>query len=263
MELDRSAPLSLNAWLRLDVVDRLLPPQATDVLEVGCGQGGFAVRLARRYRYTGIEPDPQSFAVAQHRLGGAGTVANIRLEELPPARFDVVCAFEVLEHLDDDVAAVAAWAGRLRPGGRLVVSVPAYQHRFGPADQLVGHVRRYDPAGLEALLAGAGLERVEVRHYGMPLGYALETGRNIIARRRLRRVGDVLPAQRTAASGRLLQPARPLRGLAHRWGTLPFRLLQRASPGRGPGLVAVASAPTPAAGGGSAAGVRRPGGTGR
>ncbi|GAA2359178.1 class I SAM-dependent methyltransferase [Dactylosporangium salmoneum] len=263
MDLDRTAPLSLNAWLRLDVVARLLPPQATDVLEVGCGQGGFAVRLARRYRYTGVEPDPESFAVAERRLAGAGTVANIRLEDLPPARFDVVCAFEVLEHLDDDAAAVAAWAGRLRAGGLLVVSVPAYQHRFGPADQLVGHVRRYDPAHLRALLAGAGLEHVELLHYGMPLGYLLETGRNVIARRRLRQGGDVPAAQRTAASGRLLQPARPLRGLAHRWATAPFRLLQRAAPGRGPGLIAVASAPTPAAGGGPAAGVRHPGGTGR
>ncbi|MEV4511148.1 class I SAM-dependent methyltransferase [Dactylosporangium sp. NPDC049525] len=241
--LDRTAPLSLNAWLRFDLVARLLPADAVDVLEIGCGQGGFAARLAQRYTYTGIEPDPASYAVAQQRLAGTGTVANIRLEDLPPARFDLVCAFEVLEHLDDDTAAVAAWATRLRPGGRLLLSVPAYQHRFGPADELVGHVRRYDPTGLQALLTGAGLEAVEVRHYGMPLGYLLESGRNAVAKRRLRQAGRASAAERTAASGRLLQPSRPLRGLVHRWATAPFRWAQRATPGRGPGLVAMARRP--------------------
>ncbi|WP_432826897.1 class I SAM-dependent methyltransferase [Dactylosporangium sp. CA-092794] len=244
--MDGIAPLSLNAWLRLDVVARLFPDGPADVLEVGCGQGGFGARLAQRHRYLGLEPDARSFAVAERRLraAGSGRVANIRLEELPPERFDVVCAFEVLEHLDDDVAAVAAWAGRLRPGGRLLLSVPAYQHRYGPADELVGHVRRYDPAALRALLTGAGLTDVRVRHYGMPLGYLLEAGRNVVARRRLGRVGAATPEQRSAASGRLLQPSVPLRGMLHRWGTAPFRLLQRVTPGTGPGLIAMARLPS-------------------
>ncbi|MFG2043759.1 class I SAM-dependent methyltransferase [Dactylosporangium sp. NPDC048998] len=243
--LDRLAPLSLNAWLRLDVVSRLFPAGVRDVLEIGCGQGGFGARLAQRYDYVGIEPDPASFAVAEQRLrlagaGGVARVANIRLEELPAARFDVVCAFEVLEHLEDDAAALAAWAARLRPGGWLLLSVPAYQHRYGPADELVGHFRRYDPAALHALLTGAGLTDVRLCHYGMPLGYLLEAARNRLARRRLRSVGDATAPQRSAASGRLLQPSAPLRGLLHRWGTAPFRWAQRAAPNTGPGLIAAA-----------------------
>ncbi|WP_432993500.1 class I SAM-dependent methyltransferase [Dactylosporangium sp. CA-233914] len=238
MREDTSPPLSLNAWLRLDVVARLLPGGPADVLEIGCGQGGFGARLARRYHYVGIEPDPASFAVASRRI--PGRARNIRLEELEPGRYDIVCAFEVLEHLEDDAAAVAAWAERLRPGGRLLLSVPAHQHRYGPADELVGHYRRYDPAALRALLAGAGLEEIEIVHYGMPLGYLLEAGRNRIARRRLATVDAASAEQRSAASGRLLQPERRLRGLAHRWATAPFRLAQRLAPGTGPGLVAVA-----------------------
>ncbi|WP_433061512.1 class I SAM-dependent methyltransferase [Dactylosporangium sp. CS-033363] len=237
---DTQPPLSLNAWLRLGAVAGLLPDGPADVLEVGCGQGGFAARLARRYTYVGLEPDPASCAVARRRVGAAGRVLGVRLEDLPPGRFDVVCAFEVLEHLQDDKAAIAAWADRLRPGGRLLLSVPAYQRRFGPADELVGHFRRYDPPVLRDLLTGAGLESVEVRHYGMPLGYALESARNLVAKRRLAAAAERSADERSAASGRLLQPERPLRGVLHRLASAPFRAAQRLTPGRGPGLVAMA-----------------------
>ncbi|MFB9179747.1 class I SAM-dependent methyltransferase [Dactylosporangium sucinum] len=245
--MDRIAPLSPNAWLRLDVVARMFPAGAADVLEIGCGQGGFGARLAQRCDYVGVEPDLSSFRVAEQRLrmAGAGRVVNTRLDGLPAALFDVVCAFEVLEHLDDDAEAVRAWRDRLRPGGWLLLSVPAYQHRYGPADELVGHVRRYDPAALHALLTDAGLVDVDVRHYGMPLGYLLETGRNLLASRRLAGVRGTSGHERSAASGRLLQPSARLRGLLHRWGTAPFRWMQRAAPGTGPGLVARARLPHP------------------
>ncbi|MET7400889.1 class I SAM-dependent methyltransferase [Dactylosporangium sp. NPDC005572] len=243
--LDSVAPLSPNAWLRLDVVTRMFPPGVTDVLEVGCGQGGLGARLAQRYRYLGIEPDPASFAVAEQRLAhaGSGHVRNVRLEHLEAGRFDLVCAFEVLEHLEDDVAAVTAWAGRLRPGGWLLLSVPAHQRRFAAADELVGHIRRYDPQPLRALLGGAGLVDIELRQYGVPLGYTLEAGRNVLARRRLRALRTSPVAERTAASGRLFQPSGALRGALNRWATAPFRLLQRPFPAAGPGLVARARLP--------------------
>ncbi|MDQ1667431.1 MAG: hypothetical protein QOH75_3462, partial [Actinomycetota bacterium] len=61
-------PLSPNGWLRWDVVSRLLPPTGVDVLEVGCGQGGFAARLAQSYDYVGVEPDSVSAGVAADRL---------------------------------------------------------------------------------------------------------------------------------------------------------------------------------------------------
>jgi len=79
-----------------------------------------------------------------------------------------------------------------------------------------------------------------VRHYGFPLGYALEAGRNLIGRRRLAAAGSQSVAERTAGSGRLLQPASSARAMATRWGTVPFRLMQRAFPGTGPGIVVLA-----------------------
>lgn len=244
-QLDAVAPLSPNGWLRLAAVTDLFPAEATDVLEVGCGQGGFGARLAQRYEYLGLEPDHASFAVADQRLrrAGRGRVRNARIEQLDAGSFDVVCAFEVLEHLEDDAAALAAWVARVRPGGLLLLSVPAYQRRYAAADELVGHFRRYDPEPLRALLAAAGLVDITIRHYGMPLGYLLETARNVLARRRLRAVRTASPQQRSAGSGRLLQPSSGIRGAVNRCGSAPFRLLQRAFPNTGPGLVAVARRP--------------------
>jgi SAM-dependent methyltransferase len=244
---DALAPLTPNACLRADLVERLLPADVTDVLEVGCGQGSFGTRLARRYGYLGLEPDGESRAVARRRLAavGSGEVSGEWVADLDPAhRFDLVCAFEVLEHIEDDRAALAEWVARLRPGGWVLLSVPAHQSRFGPADTLVGHFRRYDPAVMEELLRGAGLTDVTLRLYGMPLGYLLEAVRNQVGKRRLARDAAARTVEeRTAGSGRLMQPGGGLRGTVTRWGTGPFRLAQRAFPNTGPGLVARARLP--------------------
>jgi len=240
--LDTIAPLTPSAWLRYDLIRRMLPDGIDDVLEIGCGQGALGVRLARGYRYLGVEPDRASWAVASKRISaaGRGEVRNVAVQDLDDSRFDLICAFEVLEHIDDDAAALKEWAERLRDNGWLLLSVPAYQRRFGPADELVGHFRRYDPDALTALLAGSGFTQIQMRHYGFPLGYLLEAGRNVIARRRLARAAEVPVAERTAGSGRLLQPSGGLRGAVARWGTAPFRALERAFPNAGPGLVVLA-----------------------
>jgi SAM-dependent methyltransferase len=237
---DPLPPLTPNAWLRWDVVSRALPP-GRDLLEVGCGMGAVGTRLARRYRYTGLEPDPDSYAVAAQRLAGSGRVLPGSLELLDDAeRFDVVCAFEVIEHLPDDDEVIGSWVARLRPGGHLVLSTPGHPERFGPADRLAGHLRRYDPDALATLLVDAGLVDVEVLPYGGPLSFVLEYGRNTIARRRLRAdaAGRADDAERTAGSGRLLQPRARASGALTRWGTAPFRSLQRVVPSGGTGLVA-------------------------
>ena len=238
--VDTVAPLAPNAWLRYDVVERMLPPGVTDVVEIGCGQGSLGARLAQRYHYLGLEPDQASFEVAQQRIraAGRGEVRNITSGELGTERFDLVCAFEVLEHIEDDAAAVKQWAALLRPRGWLLLSTPALQRRYGPFDELVGHFRRYDPPAMAALLDRCGFTGIEIRQYGFPLAYLLEAVRNVIGRRRLAAATDRSAAERTAGSGRILQPSGRARGAAIQWGTAPFRLLQRAFPHAGPALVA-------------------------
>ena len=252
-------PLSPNGWLRWAVVSRLLPPpdRSLRVLEVGCGQGGFGARLAQRYDYVGVEPDATSSSVASRRLAEAGGGGEVRHGDLSTLRddeaFDLVCAFEVIEHIEDDHDAMLSWADRAVPGGSVLLSTPAWQKRFGAADEMVGHFRRYDPPVLRDLLTGAGLVDVELVHFGAPLGYLLEAGRNALGRRRLASAvfasgpsassATEVMAARSDASGRTLQPSTSLSATAARLGTVPFRALQRAFPNTGPGLVARARKP--------------------
>ena len=194
--------------------------------------------LAREFEYVGLEPDELSFETARRRIGTAGTVLNQTAETYySPEPFDIVCAFEVLEHLEDDAAALTGWRRHIRVGGWLLISVPAGRERFGPTDVKAGHYRRYDRADLAALLVQTGYGEMDIVSYGFPLGYALEAARNLYARRAVRQ--DVSRKDRTAASGRWLQPpegsGRMLRALS-----APFRYAQRpfGRTGLGTGLVA-------------------------
>lgn len=243
--LSRIAPLTPNAWLRYDVIRRMLPDGVTSVLEVGCGQGALGARLAEQYRYVGLEPDPDSYQVAEGRFAHLkqGEVRRAEVGSLDPSeRFDLVCAFEVLEHIEDDAAALTEWAARLNPGGWLMLSVPAHQRRYAAADEFVGHFRRYDPDKLADLVRKVGFDDVEIREYGGPLGYALEFGRNTISRQKLKKMSDVSMEQRTGASGRRFQPGNAAVSALTHYGTAPFRYLQRGF-SHGPGLVLLAKLP--------------------
>jgi SAM-dependent methyltransferase len=213
------------------------------VFEIGCGQGAFGARLASMADYVGVEPDARSCAVAEQRVAPlGGTVINGLSDDVPSdAQFDLICAFEVLEHLEHDVDALADWMGRLRPGGTVVVSVPAWPERFTEMDELVGHFRRYRPADIDGVLSKAGC--VDVRHqlYGWPLGYALEAIRVRIARRKGAADEDGMAA-RSAGSGRLFQPKRAA-GTLVRVGAAPFSAVQKLRPATGTGLVAVGRRP--------------------
>jgi SAM-dependent methyltransferase len=239
-------PLAIRAWLRYDVVrgiiDRLHP---TTALEIGCGQGAFGARLAERTRYVGVEPDNTSYDVANSRIAARGGLVLHGIHSAVPtgSTFDLVCAFEVLEHIDDDAGALAEWVEFIRPDGHLMVSVPAFQDRFGPMDVHAGHFRRYSPDELRSRLTDAGLTDVDITVYGWPLGYALEAVRNRIDAKKLQAVGDASMEELTKASGRTFQPKNSWQGALVAASTTPFRWLQRVRRSSGTGLVAVARRP--------------------
>jgi SAM-dependent methyltransferase len=236
-------PLTFNAWLRYDLVRRVLRDlnEIKTVLEIGAGEGAVGVRLAQAFSYTGVEPDPLAFETARRRLERVPP-AEIYLGDasaVPAARkFDLVCAFEVIEHIRDDKQACEQWRDLLRPYGWLLVSVPAYRRRFGPADVKVGHYRRYDLRDIRELLERSGFLPKKTLTYGFPLGYALEGARNLLARRD--RVNWGLEA-RTLESGRWLQPPGWM-GVVTRILSAPFRIAQRpfATTSLGTGLVVLA-----------------------
>lgn len=240
-------PLTPRAWLRHDLIwDHLADvPRGSRLLEIGAGQGAMGARLARHFEYLGIERDPTSGQLARHRVeserGGAQLVVG-ELADLGDLEVvEILCAFEVLEHVADDLGALKEWRELLRPGGRLVLSVPTFPERFGAWDDLVGHYRRYEPDDLRAMLEAAGYVDVRLRLYGFPLGWLLEAVRNGVAQRRTARPTH---RGRTAQSGRLLQPSSTM-GIVTWMVTLPFRALQRITPATRLDTGAVVSARRP------------------
>jgi SAM-dependent methyltransferase len=181
------------------------------VLNAGAGAGTLtAALLDRGYRVTSVdmsEPFVERLREVTIERGGDGAdVAWADLTQIPFAddSFDVVVCGEVLEHIPDDVTAVGELHRVLRPGGLLVVSVPANPWRYDWVDNWVGHIRRYTQEGLAGRLSDAGFDAVVVEGWGFPV-----TGLyHRLAYRRLmrRRVRAGAPAPR--AAGRRGLPAR-------------------------------------------------------
>jgi SAM-dependent methyltransferase len=239
-------PLPPNAAMRWSVVrrfvDRLAPKT---ILEIGCGQGAFGARLAPRASYLAVEPDVTSFAVAKRRIEFAGgRIRNATSNAIEhESAYDLVCAFEVLEHIEDDAAALKSWRDLVAPGGHILLSMPAWQERFNHWDKMVGHYRRYSPDQCHDVLTTAGFAEVKVVVYGWPLGYVTENVRSrIAAKRGAAHEGDGAASmqERTASSGRVLQP-KTVAGVAVQLATSPFIALQRLRPTRGTGVVVCAT----------------------
>jgi SAM-dependent methyltransferase len=232
----RLPPLTVMAWLRFDAIRRAIDAVGPEsVLELGCGQGALGAWCAARVgEYTGVEPDAAARATATERIGampGARIVASI--DDTAGFAVDLACAFEVLEHVEDDVGLLRTLRSRLRPGGALLLSVPAHPHRYGASDALVGHHRRYARTDLESRLTTAGYAVVGVESYGAGAGHALDRVQDAVAARHRRPTpGDAGGASGarvvgTAASGRYLQPGSASGAMARAAIAAPFRLVQR------------------------------------
>ena len=104
------------------------------------------------------------------RLREAGACADVAtIVDLPFAShtFDLVCAMDVIEHVEDDVGALSELTRVLAPHGTLLISVPLHQSHWTAFDDFVGHCRRYEPARLTSLLAQFGLRVESSAVYGM------------------------------------------------------------------------------------------------
>ncbi len=136
------------------------------VVEIGCGIGNFTAFLAGR-EVTAVDPDPACLRQLELRLAaapprtvcaaaGCGQLAA-PLAAPATSPSDSCVAFNVLEHIADDARALAEMASLVRPGGCVILLVPAFPSLYGPTDRNLGHYRRYRPAALAALAAAAGL----------------------------------------------------------------------------------------------------------
>src|SRR5690348_13987520 len=151
-------------------VSRNWPPGR--FVEMGAGTG-YMTRLFLERGFTGACHDlgEDSRQLMRRNLAPFGEQILVvdELAELARASFDYLLAFEVLEHIQPDREVLLGWMQYLKPGGRILVSVPAHQSKYGKSDEITGHVRRYEKQELHELLAGTGAEDIRIVNYGFPL----------------------------------------------------------------------------------------------
>jgi SAM-dependent methyltransferase len=135
---------------------RLPLPVPARVLDAGCGSGRTLQELARFGDVQGIELNPEAAELARNR--GHGEVRVGRLEELPwdADSFDLITCLDVIEHTADDHVTLAELERVTKPGGFLLVTVPAYQALWSLHDEANHHYRRYNRRTLRAAALGAG-----------------------------------------------------------------------------------------------------------
>ena len=142
------------------VVSEIRPYLGRAILEVGCGTGTFTRCFVRDAdRILALDIDPRFVAEARAALAHAPhvTVECADATATPLARdFDTVVLLDVLEHIADDVGFLRKLRETLRPGGRIVIKVPAIPRLFCPMDAAIGHYRRYDRRTLARTLAEGG-----------------------------------------------------------------------------------------------------------
>ncbi len=164
---------------RSAIFDALKGRPPGHVLEVGCSAGALLHDLADRgYSGVGVELSGKARSIAREVLAGDERFSiEASVPDGPAESFDLLTAFEVLEHIEDDAGALASWLELVKPGGQILISVPAHRRRWNVTDVLVGHHRRYDRADVEGLLRGAGLRIDKVWTIGWPASWFVERAR--------------------------------------------------------------------------------------
>ncbi len=153
-------------------VELALPYLGDDPIEIGSGLGDYALEWAPHFpRFTATEADPDRLVQLKERLAEHPSI-EVRQMLLPSTEqgtYSAVVSYNVLEHIEDHVSALRSMAGLVRPGGAVVLIVPAFEFAMSQVDIATGHVRRYTKKTMRAALTEAGLT-VEKLHYANALG---------------------------------------------------------------------------------------------
>lgn len=166
--MDRAA--NYHQWI-LDIFEPYLGPR---VIEVGAGIGTFAskiLRIARIQELIAVEPAGNLFPILKERLKEHKRARPVQdyLERLAPTdAADSLVAVNVMEHIEDDAAFLRSAHGALRPGGTLLLFVPALPRIYGATDKAIDHYRRYMKSDLSARLRSAGFTIELLRYMNFP-----------------------------------------------------------------------------------------------
>lgn len=158
-----------------------------ELMEIGCGAGAFLYDA----RLSGFACGALESSEKAVCLASSINFPDVKFYRSPAkgwgGKFDLVCAFEVMEHIEDDEAALQLWQSWLKPDGYVLLSVPAHRKKWSSSDVWAGHVRRYEKKELIDRLNGAGLIVEEFECYGFPLANMLDPLRSYIHKRAIKR----------------------------------------------------------------------------
>jgi SAM-dependent methyltransferase len=155
------------------ILDEFAPFIGNKVLEVGLGHGNYRKQLDKSISYIGIDIDPISVANAPKFSDSdkfiCADIAKPDFTHLVPGGLDSVVCINVIEHIEDDQAAVSNLVSVLRPGGYVLLFVPAFEMLYNDLDSLAGHYRRYNLSDLKRLAERAGAQAHKC-YYFNPVG---------------------------------------------------------------------------------------------
>jgi SAM-dependent methyltransferase len=152
------------------LLDKYLPPgdpATRRALDLGCGTGRNLDSLARYARPTGHDSSAEALAFCRRR--GHQRLVQATILPFADNSFDIVTALDVIEHLDDDLAVLRDLYRVVRPGGLLIISVPAYRALWSYWDQILGHRRRYTTGGMRRVVRRAGWRVRKVSYSNMAI----------------------------------------------------------------------------------------------
>ncbi len=140
-------------------------PARARVLDAGCGSGRNMIELSDLGTVTGIELSETSVALARQRDAGEIVAGSVLEMPFADGDFDLAVSLDVIEHLDDDLAALRELRRTVAPGGALLVTVPAYQWLWSGHDEINHHHRRYTRRSLQRVASQAGWNQVHTTYF--------------------------------------------------------------------------------------------------
>jgi SAM-dependent methyltransferase len=150
------------------IISRMGLPLNIRILEVGAGTGGNLEMLSRFGHVSAMEMDGTARAIAKKKTRGCFDIRSGSCPSsipFPEAAFDLICLFDVLEHIEEDVASLTALKRLLTPQGRILLTVPAYQWLWSEHDEFLHHKRRYLASDLRERIEGAGLQIEKLSYF--------------------------------------------------------------------------------------------------
>ena len=189
-----TASYSLRRNRILKIID---PLPMGHLLEIGCGSGALLYDLINLgFSAEAMEISDSAFEMATYvhqSLYRSRRKVHIYQKEQShwKENFDYLMAFEVLEHIENDLGALTKWRNWLKNRGYLLISVPAHSRWWNATDIWAGHYRRYERKSIISLLQKAGFDIIHIENYAFPLGNIISPIRGIYHARLLKKNVDM------------------------------------------------------------------------